>query len=269
MEKKSKTVHEAFVRFFETPTRESFRDLLKEHAGELRHCDFKESWPDLADVSKHLLGLGNAGGGCIVVGVKENEDKTLTPVGIAALKDKAEISSKIKQFVPPALMSAMEVGDYSYDSSEYGTLNGKRFQVIFIHPRPDAVPFVSLKDGAKIRANAIYVHREGETEEAKYEEVQALIKQRLDSLPQTVQARDLKEHLEELKVLYGEIPRNIFTGGPVVGRALAAIAADLGSVFRGSTERNPLYPEEDYQAFVRRILDDKRRLIEKLVGVKP
>ena len=35
MKKESKTIHEAFSRFFENPTRETLRALLKEHVGEL------------------------------------------------------------------------------------------------------------------------------------------------------------------------------------------------------------------------------------------
>ena len=94
--KDSKTVHEAFSRFFEKPTRESFRNLLKEHVGELRNCDFKEDWPDNAALAKHLLGVGNAGGGCLILGVKENPDKTTTPAGIAQIKDKADILNAVK-----------------------------------------------------------------------------------------------------------------------------------------------------------------------------
>jgi hypothetical protein len=61
--KESKTVHESFSRFFEAPSRESLRVLLKEHVGELRNCDFKETWPEHAPVARHLLGLANSGGG--------------------------------------------------------------------------------------------------------------------------------------------------------------------------------------------------------------
>ena len=128
----SKTVHEAFARFFEEPTRESFRALLTEHVGELRSCDFKESWPDHASVSKHILGLANAGGGCLVIGVKENEDKTLSAEGLPDIKDKADIINGIKLFIPEPLLAAVEIGDFAYDASEYASLVGKRFQVLFV-----------------------------------------------------------------------------------------------------------------------------------------
>jgi predicted HTH transcriptional regulator len=174
MTNKSKTVHESFSKFFENPTRESLRNLLKEHVGELRNCDFKELWPDHASVAKHLLGLANVGGGCLIIGVKENGDKTLSPVGIA-IKDKADIISGVKLFIPEPLLAALEIADFSYDSAEYQALIGKRFQVLFVHPRPDSVPFVAERAGAGIRSGAIYLRKEGATDEATYAEVQRLI----------------------------------------------------------------------------------------------
>lgn len=265
--KESKTVHESFSRFFETPTRESLRALLREHVGELRTCDFKESWPEHAPVAKHLLGLANVGGGCLIVGVKENEDKTLSPVGIAQIKDKADIFSGVKLFLPEPLLAALEIGDFSYDAAEYATLVGKRFQVVFVHARPEAVPFVAQRGGTGVRAGAIYIRREGATEEATYEEIQRLLTQRLAASPQTVEARNLKEQLEELKVLYSEIPRNVQVGAPsVMGLSWVQDWAKVASMFSGS-KKNPDYPAEDYQAFVRRLLEGKKKLIENLIGL--
>jgi predicted HTH transcriptional regulator len=258
----SKTVHESFARFFELPTRESLRSLLKEHVGELRSCDFKESWPEHAPVARHLLGLANVGGGCLIVGVKENEDKTLAPIGVSQIKDKADIVSGVKLFLPEPLLAALEIADFSYEAAEYATLVGKRFQVVFVHGRPDAVPFVAQRGGSGVRAGAIYIRREGATDEASYEEVQRLLTQRLAAFPQTVEARNLKEHLEELKVLYAEIPKNI-QGSAAWIQEITKFA----SVFSGETKKNPGYPAEDYQAFVHRVLDGKKKLIENLIGL--
>jgi hypothetical protein len=269
---RKKTIHEDFARFFETPSRDSLRVFLKDHMGELRNCDFKESWPEHAPVAKHLLGLANVGGGCLIIGVKENDDKTLSPVGIAQLKDKIDIINGVKHFLPEPLLGALEIGDFPYDAAEYPTLVGKRFQVAFVHARPEAVPFVAQRSGEGVRACAIYIRREGGTEEATYEEVQRLIKQRLAASPQTAQARDLKEHLEELKVLYGEIPEDFEVGSPLVrgmfeGIANSIRASGLSGMFAGEWEPNPDYPTEDYQSFVRRLLDAKKKLIENLLGL--
>ena len=264
--KESKTVHESFARFFEEPKREYLRTLLKEHVGELRNCDFKESWPDHASVAKHILGLANAGGGCLIIGVKENEDKTLLPDGLSQIEDKANIINGVKLFIPEPLLAAVEIGDFSYDAAEYPTLVGKRFQVVFVHERPDAVPFIAQRSGTKVRAGAIYVRHEGITEEATYEEVQRLLTQRLEASPQTAEARNLKEHLEELKVLDAEMPRNIQTG--VSG--LSMWANDLtrfARAFSVESKPNPDYPAETYQAFVIRLLEGKKKLIESLIGL--
>ncbi len=268
MANKSKTVHESFSKFFESPTRESLRSLLREHLGELRNCDFKEAWPEHSAVAKHLIGLANVGGGCLVVGVKENKDKTLTPVGLTQIEDKADIVSRIKLFLPEPLLAALEIADYSYEAAEYPTLVGKRFQVVFVHARPEAVPFVAQRSGSGVRSGAIYIRREGATEEASYEEVQRLLTERLAASPQTIAARNLKEHLEELKVLYSEIPKNIQTGAsPIASAQWAQELAKFTSLFAGETKRNPEYPAEDYQAFVRRMLEGKKKLIENVLGL--
>lgn len=265
--KDSKTVHEAFSRFFESPTRESFRELLKEHVGELRNCDFKEDWPESASLAKHVLGIGNAGGGCLVLGVKENPDKSTFPQGLAQIKDKADISNGLKGYLPEPLLASLETADFKYEASEYPALVGKLFQVVFVHARPDALPFVAQRAGTGLRAGAIYVRREGQTEEASYEEVQKLVAERLLSAPQTVEARNLKEHLEELKVLYAEIPRNLNAPGSLFAPLFSKTAQQFANMLAGESKPNPGYPQEDYQAFVRRLLDGKKGLIEGLIGV--
>jgi hypothetical protein len=264
----SKTVHESFARFFENPTRESLRALLKEHIGELRNCDFKEAWPEHGPVARHILGLANVGGGCLIVGVQENSDKTLTPTGLPEIKDKADVINGVKLFLPEPLLAAIEIGDFSYDAAEYATLVGKRFQVVFVHPRPEAVPFVAQRAGASVRSGAIYVRREGLTEEASYEEVQRLLTERLAASPQTVEARNLKEHLEELKVLYGEIPKSIQSGSaPFLDDRFVQHIVKLTTFFGGEVKPNPQYPSEDYQAFVGRMLTAKKKLIESVLGL--
>lgn len=265
--KESKTVHEAFSRFFENPTRESFRSLLKEHVGELRNCDFKEDWPEMGALAKHVLGIGNAGGGCLILGVKENADKTTSPEGLQQIKDKADISNGLKAYLPEPLLAAVETADFKYEASEYAALVGKLFQVIFVHARPESLPFVAQRGTTGLRAGAIYVRREGQTEEASYEEVQNLIRQKLAVAPQTEEARGIKEHLEELKVLYAEIPRNLNVPGSLFEPLFSKTALQFASMFAGESKANPNYPSEDYQAFVRRALDAKKSLIEAALGL--
>lgn len=265
--KQSKTIHEAFSRFFENPTRDSLRALLKEHVGELRNCDFKEDWPESASLAKHVLGIGNAGGGCLVLGVKENADKSTSPQGLKQIKDKADISNGLKAYLPEPLLATLETADFKFEASEYPALIGKLFQVIFVHARPDSLPFVAQRSSTGLRAGAIYVRREGQTEEATYEEVQKLVAERLLAAPQTVEARNLKEHLEELKVLFAEIPRNLNVPGNLFAPLFSQTAQQFANMLIGEAKPNPAYPEEDYQAFVCRLLKAKKCLIEGIVGV--
>jgi hypothetical protein len=44
-------------------------------------------------------------------------------------------------------------------------------------------------------------------------------------------------------------------------------ALQFASMFVGESKSNPNYPSEDYQAFVRRILDAKKSLIEAALGL--
>lgn len=265
--KESKTIHEAFSRFFENPTRASLRALLREHVGELRNCDFKEDWPENSSLAKHVLGIGNAGGGCLVLGVKENTDKSTFPQGLKQIKDKADISNGLKAYLPEPLLAAIETADFKYEESEYPALVGKLFQVIFVHARPDSLPFVAQRGSTGLRAGAIFVRREGQTEEASYEEVQKLIGERLLATPQTALARNLKEHLEELKVLYSEIPPTLNAPGSLFAPLFSKSAQQFASMLVGESRPNPKYPEEDYQTFVRRLLDGKKSLIEGLINV--
>lgn len=265
---KSKTIHEAFARFFEKPSREALRVLLREHMGELRECDFKEAWPGNGAIARHVLGLANAGGGCLIVGVRQEDDQTLKPVGVTAMKDKADVVSAIKPYAPQVLLDGLQCGDFAFDASEYPLLVGKRFQVVFVLGRPDAVPFVAQRDGDGIRGGAIYIRREGSTNEASHEEVQQLIERRIAASPQTPRARDLKSHLEELKVLYAEIPRHI-SGVPPIFQGLidSNIEKILGTLV-GDPKDNPHYPKEDYEQFIVRVLESKKKAIEDLLGIR-
>ena len=260
MEHKSKTIHEAFARFFEQPGRDTFRTLLKDHVGELRNCDFKETWPERSGLARHVLGFGNSGGGCPIAGIRENADKSTDPIGLASITDKVDITNAIKSYIPASLLDVIEIGDFKFDASEYPKLLGKCFQVMFISPRASDPPFVSVAAGADIRAATIYVRREGSTAEANHDEIQKIIAARLASAGVSQQARDLKEHLAELQILYAEIPRTL-TELPM----FAALATSIMGF--PPSRRNPNYPQEDYQAFVLRIISAKKALIEKLTGV--
>ncbi len=47
--------NEAFARFFESPTREGLRDLLRDNRGEANELDFKRTWPRASKLAKHVF----------------------------------------------------------------------------------------------------------------------------------------------------------------------------------------------------------------------
>jgi predicted HTH transcriptional regulator len=263
---KKKSLNEEFVKFFENPTREGFRELLKNNFGELPNLDFKEEWPTLSKVARHILGMANLGGGAIIVGVAELSDKMLEPKGIATIIDKADIVKGVKKFLPEPLLSNLPILDFSYDASEYGKLVGKRFQVILVEDDPKHLPFVAMASGDGIRETAIYVRRGTSTEEANHEELQRIINRRLDTGHSSQVEMDLQTHIEQLKILFKHIDKHrvLVKGGifQSMGEALAK-SPDFQSIL-GQRELvdNKLYPKEDFESFIARMIEKKKRRIE-------
>lgn len=255
---KPKSYHESFAKFFEAPTRDGFRELMKANHGELRTCDFKAQWPEHSGVSRHVLGLANSGGGCLVVGVSEADDGTLLSTGLVMLMDKADVTNGLKNYLPSPLLGTVDVVNFAFDASEYATLIGKRFQVLFVEDNPTHLPFVAMRGGANIRQSAIYVRREGVTDEANHDELQTIINRRLATGHSTQGEADLRTHIDQLKMLYSLIaPHND------IGFQMKAL--HLGVL--GLTP-NPRYPKEDFESFVARLIERKKLYIEQELGVR-
>lgn len=270
--KKNKSLHEEFARFFENPTRDKFRELLKSNYGELDNLDFKEEWSsNWSKTAKHILGIANTGGGCLIVGVKQLEDHSLEPCGLKNLVDKADISKKIKKFIPSFLLSEIEVLDFSFDASEYPKLIGKTFQILFIGDNPKYLPFVSQStSGNDIRENAIYVRRGTSTEEANYEELQRVLNRRIETNQSSQTEIDLQTHFDQLKFLYNLIkkgdvvPRNNFSGVDLsaVSKTIVSLATNFEVI------PNPLYPKESIEEFTSELIRKKKTKIELEIGVE-
>ena len=167
----SKGIKEIFVNFFEDPSRDKFRDLIRNNLGEFPYLDFKKDWLSFPKMARHILGFANSDGGCIVVGVAEKEDKTLEATGLETLKDKVQITNGIKKFLPNVLLDRLQVIDFAYEDSEYSKIVGKKFQVIFVETDPKHLPFISMADGTGVQKNKIYVRLGTSTEEANYQQL--------------------------------------------------------------------------------------------------
>lgn len=241
---------EAFARFFEEPSREALRDLLKQQAGEFDYLDFKAEWLRDTSLARHILGCANTGNACLVIGVKEEEDKTLTVIGLPQFTDKTQVLNGVKRFLPQELLQATDVLDFSFEASEYPTLVGKRFQVLLVEYDPAHIPFLALRDGDGIKSTVVYVRRKAETAEANHEEVQDVINRRIETRHSTAKEIGLKHHLEQLKVLYSEQP-----------------TLGLFRFMRLLTMMPPESADNSFDSFVRRMIAAKKLLIQREIGV--
>ncbi len=239
---------EGFTRFFEAPSREGLLELLRNNVGESNTYDFKREWPVFPKVARHLLGLANSGGGALIVGVEEKGDNTFVPVGVERITDKSDIDKSIQKFVPFQLK--YEVLDFSYEMGDDPELAGKKFQVLLVDDRPEYIPFVARASGDGVRESAIYVRRGTGTEEANYEELQEIINRRLETVYSSHREFDLNRQLAELKALYNQIPR--------YRNMLDALMPALNAP-------NPHYPTEDFEIFILRMIEEKKKLIQSIL----
>ena len=260
-------LRESFAKVLEDPSRDVFRDALREHTGEMSNLDFKEHWPSDEKLARHVLALGNSGGGCLVVGVAERSDKSLEPVGLSEFKDKVDITKKITPLVPEALLRNVRIDDFAYDATEYEALKGKKFQLVSVLPDPEHLPFVAVKANADARLGAVYVRRGTESVEASHDELQRIINERIATGHSTAVEMKLEDHLDQLIVLEGRIPRKITVQKPGTfdwAHTSAIIAAALASV---ESKPNPDFPSEDAQAFIRRMFEAKKLRIARELDV--
>jgi len=258
--KKAKAFNEEFARFFENPSRETLRDLLKESHGERNELDFKVEWPEKSTLARHVLAMANSGGGCIVFGV---EDGSNEPRGLPALKDKAKVNQELERYLPPSLVEQLEVVNFPYTTSECPKLQGKTFQVLFIPDDAARIPFIATADGDKIRNAAIYVRKGTESVETDYEDLQRLINRRLETGLSSTAELDIRDHMLQLRILYQQL-------SPTRDRAAGITLQIQGmarSVLGMESEPNPDYPPEGLDAFVARAIELKKRKVLEVLGV--
>lgn len=262
---------EDFAQFLEQPTREGLRSLLKSHTGEQDNLDFKGSWPTDTKLAKHILALANIGGGCLVVGVEEEGD-IITPNGISKIQDKTDIFKSVKKFIPGNLSTSddIQIFDFSYEATEYPKIKGKKFQVMVVENIPTKIPFVSPQDGENIKKNRIYTRRGAETIEASYEDIQRIISRRIETGYSATPEFELDIHLTQLKMLFEQIDKyHYYRRNGLLAGARTAITRNLAETFGEPVKSdNPNYPEEDYEQFVGKLIEKKKKKIEIELGVQ-
>lgn len=250
--------YEGFTRFFEEPTREGLRELLQWNFGEQDNLDFKRQWPSLAKVAKHILAFANSGGGCIVLGV-EQPDGVLEAVGLDSIIDKADISKGVSTYLPEEL--EYTILDFNYTSSDYDKLVGKKFQVIIIEDKPEYIPFVSKGESAEVKKNTIYVRMGTNTINATYEDIQRIVNRRIETGYSSTSELNLEQHFAQLKILYENIRRYKYLGG------INAMSSAFAQMLQGEAVPNKCFPSEDFEQFINRMIDKKKKRIEKVLNL--
>lgn len=241
------------------PTRENFRYLLQNHLGEEDYLDFKKEWPEKEKEAKHMLAMANSGGGCIIFGLAQQDDGTFDIAGLSELKDTANLRNEVKAYLPDSLKYYLK--DFVYDTSEYDAMIGKKFQILIVEDLPAELPFVCRKEGALLRDGDIYVRKGTESEKANNYDIDKMIQRKMNVLKAPRKKElSLNDHLEHLKKLYGELTYTTVSGGLAEG-----IVKGISSLFGGTTttHKKECYPKEEYDAFIVRILDKKKKRIEE------
>lgn len=255
----SKSHREDFARFFEEPSRESFRTLLSSHVGEVEQLDFKQAWPAWAKVARHVLAFANTGGGCMVVGVAENRDGSVSPVGLDEFVDKAQIQNGLEHYLPQELV--FEVLDFSFQESEYPAIRGKKFQVMLVEDTPEHLPFLATKDGGGISDAVVYVRRGTSSIAANHRDLQRLVNRRIETGHSSNPTLDLAEQLEHLKLLYLEVNR-FYT------RSYGSYLDTLENYGRQEAKAaDSPYPEETFIEFLVEALEAKKQSIRAFLAL--
>lgn len=225
---------------------DSVAKFLSEHDYEMDCLDFKQAWIEKGKLAKILLAMANSGGGIIVFGVQENDDHTTSVCGLESFKDETDIRHSVSKYIPPRLEFSIE--NYSFDTSEYQVLKGKKVQSLIIKDTPEELPFISTSEGDSLKDNCIYVRNGTACEFADYTSMQKILDRRIKT--GHISTLDLDTHLSQLKTLYK------YTND----KTPVGLLAGLGHLF------TPKAPEE-YSNYINDLIDRKKKLIEKDLGI--
>lgn len=266
-----KQIKDRVYELLQEPTLDKFREFIKNHTGEHNSIDFKSQWTESAQLAKEMLAIANSGGGIIFFGITEKEDGSIDLSGLPEIRDPAIVSNEIKNFISSDL--GYEIYPFSYTSSEYSALEGHHYQMMVIDDTPEYIPFMAKKESGSLRPNAIYIRRGTSCEIANQEEIRSIIDRRINYVhPLNGEPLELKEHLKQLRILYENIEKEKISyekGLPDGIRAVvnAIVSASMSWQGEKKIERNPLYPDEEYEEFISRLIQAKKNKIERVLDL--
>lgn len=253
---------DALYNVLKEPTLENFRLLLQNHMGEEDQLDFKKDWESDEKIAKHLLAMANSGGGCVILGVRQLDDGAFEIDGLEKLKDAAELKKGIKKYIPDILKYYLK--DFKYETSEYDKLKNKKFQILIVEDDPKNLPYICCKDGSILKDGDIYIRSGTESRKATNYQVEKIIERKLVAckVPRS-KNMTLKQHLEQLNVLYNELTYTVVENDSL--SSLSKALSTLASKFSGTTsiKKKENYPKENYDDFILKILNKKKKRIEE------
>jgi predicted HTH transcriptional regulator len=225
----------SLLHFIKNPSHETLKDLLLHNTGETDFLDFKTKWTEFSKMAKHVLAIANSGGGCIIVGVSQNDEGSISLTGLNEddFLDKADIDNKLANLLPKYLKYRTE--DF-YFSGNQQTLSNKRFQVLIIEYDPKYVPYTSVVQRNELRYGAIYVRQGTKSLEATNDRLVEIILRKVQSGGSGVNEYTLKEHLDQLKELY---------------------------------EEHASQKENEYRQFISELIERKKERIRQLLDILP
>lgn len=250
-----KSFKELFANFLENPNRVHLRSIFQNNFGELDNFELKSEISEYTKFAKHILAIANFGGGAIIIGVEETNKKEIIAKGLESFYDKADVYKKIKKYIPQQLK--YELLDFNYEETEYGAIKGKKFQVLIVEKQDEFIPYVSLNEGKEIRINVIYTRAGTNSIVADYYQIQEIINRRLQTEHINTKEIELSKHIQELKELYSQIKKFNYEGFNVLSQFQSSLL--------GEKKQNKYYPKEDFDLFISRLIEKKKKIIETLI----
>lgn len=255
------TTDDSLSKFFNEPTHENFSLFLQNNTGESNHIDFKSGWIDYPKLAKTILGIANSGGGCIVFGVNES-DGTPKPDGIEKTTDHADFTKKISKFIPNSLLNKIELKNFFYENEIYAQpIKDKKFQVIFINVKDEDLPVICESDSNETNKGEIYIRRGTSNQLINYDELQEIIRIKVQAISNNIDSKNLKEELEQLKVLHDAVPISVnrFSFSAFKNYSVKSALALIGK------EPNKVLPTKTFEEFLVEMIEKKQDKIEKLL----
>ena len=138
--------------------------------------------------------------------------------------------------------------------------------MLVVEDTPEHIPFLAKRESGSLKQNMIYIRRGTSCEVANQEELDSILKRHINYMhPVKGEPLDLEEHLKQLKVLYKNIDKEKIYYTNILTGVLKGVISYLGQEKR--REPNPLYPDEEYEEFISRLITAKKNKIERVLDL--